>query len=455
MKKNKSEIFDLPLSFYLTRKYTVFCFKRFYNEFIVVGRENIPTDVSIIFAPNHINALMDAIAVHSVVSDKLSLIFLARADIFKNKTAANFLRFTKIVPAFRMRDGIENLFKNDEIFDQCVNILQHNAALGIMPEGNQGEQRKLRPIVKGIFRIAFSAQQQYGLNPCVKIVPIGIDLGDYVKFGKHIIISIGKPIEISDYMSMFADNPVNATNEIRNRLRDDLNGLSLNLASEKYYECFEIAVEVVNESMVEDLHLPDNTVYRFVARQKIAKRLIEIEKNYPSKIEDLNSLCTEYQANLNQFKLKDWLFERKNSKENLILSDLLLLFWTFPFYIYGFILNILPFYTPVFIRKNILKAKDIGFFSSLHFGLALLTFPLFYTLQTLLFSFFVSSTWWAVILFLVCQYPFGKWAFYWHKKFVKLRAKLHFARLNKNQISEIEDLVHLRNQIIDIVLNRL
>jgi len=454
MKKNKSEIFDLPLSFYLTRKYTVFCFKRFYSEFIVVGRENIPTDAPVIFAPNHINALMDAIAVHSVVSDKLPLIFLARADIFKNKTIAKIMRFMKIMPAFRMRDGIENLSKNDEIFNQCVDILQHNAALGIMPEGNQGEQRKLRPIVKGIFRIAFSAQQQYGLNPGVKIVPVGIDLGDYVKFGKHLIISIGKPIEISDYMSMFADNPVIATNEIRNKLHDDLNNLSLNLASDKFYDCFEIATKVANESMVEEFNLPDNTVYRFVARQKIATKLVEIEKTDPVKIEYLNSLCIDYQAKLNKFKLKDWLFENRNSKKNLIISDILLLFWTFPIYIYGFILNILPFYSPVFIRKYVLKAKDIGFFSSLHFGLALLTFPLFYTLQTILFSCLVSSTWWIVLLFLICQYTFGKWAFYWHKKFVKLHASLRFNKMNKNHLSEIENLASLRNQIIGIVSNK-
>jgi len=452
MKKIRSEIFDLPLSFYLTRKYTVFCFKRFYSEFIVVGKENIPTDAPLIFAPNHINALMDAIAVHSVVSDKLPLIFLARSDIFKNKIAAKFLRFTKIMPAFRMRDGIENLSKNDEIFDQCVDILQHDAALGIMPEGNQGEQRKLRPIVKGIFRIAFAAQQSYGLEPGVKIVPVGIDLGDYVKFGKHIIISIGKPIEVSDYMVSFAENGVLATNEIRNKLRDDLNNLSLNLATDKYYECFEIATEVANESMIEELNLPDNTVYRFIARQKIAKKLIEIEKTDPVKMERLNTLCIDYQAKLHHFKLKDWLFEGKYSNEKLILSDILVLFCTFSIYLYGLILNILPFYTPVIVRRDVLKAKDIGFFSSLHFGLALFTFPVFYILQTLLFCYFICSTWWVVLFFLICQYPFGKWAFYWHKKCVKLRAKLHFARLKKNKLSEMENLVSLRNQIVDIVL---
>ena len=195
-----SNIVDYPFSFSLVRNYVVFTFKRYYGEYIVTGRENIPENCPVIYAPNHINALMDAIAVHSIAPYHVPVIFLARADIFKNPTAAKILKFIKILPAFRMRDGFENLGKNNEVFEQCVEIINKNNALGIMPEGNQGEQRKLRPFVKGIFRIAFDAQQKYGLKPKVKIVPVGIDYGDLKKFGKHIIINIGKPIEVSDYM---------------------------------------------------------------------------------------------------------------------------------------------------------------------------------------------------------------------------------------------------------------
>ena len=101
-----SKIYDIPLYFNLVRRYVIFCFKRYYGEIIVIGKENIPTDSPVIFAPNHTNALMDAIAVHAVVPYSLPLIFLARADIFRNKTAARFLRYAKIMPAFRMRDGI-------------------------------------------------------------------------------------------------------------------------------------------------------------------------------------------------------------------------------------------------------------------------------------------------------------------------------------------------------------
>ena len=34
-----------------------------YSEISIVGKENIPTDGAVIFAPNHTNALMDALSV--------------------------------------------------------------------------------------------------------------------------------------------------------------------------------------------------------------------------------------------------------------------------------------------------------------------------------------------------------------------------------------------------------
>ena len=112
-------------------------FKQFYGEYIVLGKENIPNEGPVIFAPNHLNALMDALAIHSISPDHYATVFLARSDMFKKKVVANLLTFAKIMPAFRIRDGIENLGKNAEIFDRCVEVLETNNAMGIMPEGNQ------------------------------------------------------------------------------------------------------------------------------------------------------------------------------------------------------------------------------------------------------------------------------------------------------------------------------
>jgi len=445
-----SNIYDFPLSFSLVKKYVIISFKRFYGEYIVVGRENIPNDGPVIFAPNHLSALMDALAVHSVAPHKLPVIFLGRADIFKNKTAAKILNFIKIMPAFRMRDGVENLGKNDEIFERCVEVLDHNKALGIMPEGNQGEQRKLRPLVKGIFRIAFAAQQKYGTQPGVKIIPVGIDLGDLIKFGKHIIINIGKPIEVSEYMTEFAENPVSATNIIRERLRSDLNTLSLNLATETHYECFETATEVANTAVLQELRFPDKTIFRLVARHQIAERLVALEKYEPEKIEKMELLCEEYKSNLKSINLRTWTLEEPTLKTTSLLLDGFMLFGTLPVFLIGLILNFLPFFMPVFIRKA-MKSEYTGFYSSLHFGLGLVTFPLFYLLQTILFCCLLNTQWWGVLLFVFSQYYLGKLAFHWYCEAKRYMAKLRYRKLEREKSPVLEKTQSLRTQIIQMI----
>ncbi len=443
----------MPLLFNLSRRYVLFMFRRYYGEFIVTGQENIPENYPIIFAPNHVNALMDALAVHYIVPSNEVLVFLARADIFKNKKVAQFLNFAKILPAFRMRDGIENLGNNSKIFDECIEILHNNHSLGIMPEGNQEIERKLRPLVKGIFRIAFAAQQKYAEIPGVKIVPIGIDYGDIVKSQKHIIVNIGKPIEVSDYMKLFAENPAKATNEIRNQLSEDLSDLTLNLATtNKYYSCFETTVDMLHELALEKYNLSDNTLNRFMARQKIAQRLILIERNNPDQMVRLSELTVQLSDLLERLKLKCSIFSYKELKWLTLIFEIGFCVLTFPVFLTGFLMNVIPFFSPVFIRKYILKAEFTGFYSSLHYVLGIITFPLFYIIQTLLFSFFVSSSWWIVLLFFLIQYPIGKMALNWYRKTIKLIARIRFKQIEKLQSGYLTEAYTKFDDIVNLVL---
>jgi 1-acyl-sn-glycerol-3-phosphate acyltransferase len=445
-----SDKYEISFSLDVLKRYVVFFFKKFYGEYIVVGRENIPTDCPIIFAPNHVNALMDALAVHSVVPSNLPVTFLARSDMFNKKHVAKMLYFVKMLPAFRMRDGVENLGRNAEIFDKCVDILHHNKSLGIMPEGNQGEDHKLRPLVKGIFRIAFAAQEKYGTTPAVKIIPIGIDFGHLVKFGKHIIINIGKPIEVSDYMKAYAENPVTATNDIREKLRSDLNASTLDLATDTYNKCFETAVEVAYATVQKQQKLPNSTVFKFVAKQKVAAKLVEIENTDSKKIVELAILCSEYKANLKKLKLRSWLFEHTNFSRVMLLFDSLMLLCTLPIFLNGFILNVLPFFTPVWLRKA-MKVEYGGFNCSLHFTFSLFSFPIFYTIQTVLFAYFVASTWWIVITFYISQYILGKWSLAWYNEFRKHIAKLRFNVFKRRKNPVFEKTQDLHKKIVQLI----
>ena len=450
---HRKSIYKMNLLFNLTRRYVMFMFRKYYDNFIILGKENIPVDMPVIFAPNHNNALMDALAVHYIVPRNKSLVFLAKADLFVNKFVSSILVLSKILPAFRMRDGYGNLGRNAEVFDQCIEILHNNQALGIMPEGNQEIERKLRPFAKGIFRVAFEAQKKYGISPNVNIIPVGIDFGDILKSHKHIIINIGQPIEISDYMSLYSENPIKAINEIKGNLHNRLSKLTLDLATDKHYKCFETVVEILQGVALEKFNLTDNTENRFHVRQKLALRLIKIEKKHINEIIQIDLLSSRLTEILNQLNIKhNQLIEKESSGLDLIVGFVFLVF-TFPVFVVGFILNIIPFFSPVYIRKYILKTKYVGFFSSVHFGLSLFSFPLFYGVQTLLFGLIVNCSWWAVIIFLFAQYPLGNLALSWYKGMIKLKAKFQLLQIKKHQSKVLTDAHRIYNELVNLVFS--
>lgn len=440
-----SEIYEYTLPYYLTKAYVCFSFRHYYSDFIIVGQEHLPTDAPIIFAPNHTNALMDALAVSSLINYPKAIVFLARADIFNHPVAARILRFTRIMPAFRMRDGVKNLGRNQEIFDKSVEVLKHKHALCIMPEGNQEVERKLRPLVKGIFRIAFAAQESYGTTPGVKIVPVGLDFGHLEKFGKHILINIGKPIEVSDYMQEFETNPVNATNQIKEKLRSDLSTLSFDLASEKHYYSFEKTVEILEKPLFNAAQKSQCPVEKFRFRCQIARELVGIEQAQPETANQLAVLSDNYFAQLEKHKLRtNWAELRTQSA--LVRSGILIV--ALPVFIMGFVLNFIPFMLPVWLRKNVFKAEFTGFFSSLQWGAAAVLFPLFSALISL--PMLIAEGFLPAALLIATAWVSGKLALKYYGLFRKTQAIFRLKKLAKNEPATLSGLEEMRKKIIRI-----
>ena len=79
----------------LLRWYCNILFHRYYKRIETHGyNENVPKEGSIIFAANHQNALIDALAIIS--TQRRQLVFLARSDIFENPVSNKILTFFKI-----------------------------------------------------------------------------------------------------------------------------------------------------------------------------------------------------------------------------------------------------------------------------------------------------------------------------------------------------------------------
>ena len=185
----------------LLRHYVDLVLRLSYRNIKYVGRERLPKDGAIIFAPNHTNALMDAMVILAL--DRRPKVFVARADIFRNPRIAKILTFCRIMPIMRMRDGIDEVRKNNETIERAVDVLRDKVPFCIFPEGTHQAKYSSLPLSKGIFRIAFQAQELMPDMP-LYIVPVGLRYGNFFRFRSTARVQVGEPINVGEFVKQIA-----------------------------------------------------------------------------------------------------------------------------------------------------------------------------------------------------------------------------------------------------------
>jgi 1-acyl-sn-glycerol-3-phosphate acyltransferase len=442
----KKSIDEWSLRYWLLQQYMKLFFRLYFRKVESVNNSNLPRKMPVILGPNHQNALMDALAF--CYDTELQPVFLARADIFRKKTVIAFLTDINIMPVFRIRDGISNVRKNDEIFEKCLRII-HNKLnpLCIFPEGNHGDKRRLRPLVKGIFRIAFMAQEIYGETPAVKIVPVGIDYSHYQKIRSTLFLNYGKPIDISEFYPLWKDNPVDAINHLRDRLSEELKKLIIHIETIEYYDLYMKLRGVYNSSMREKMAIRDNSLAgRFNADKRMIELLDQILEKKPEDIALLDQQMKEYQTLLKQNNFRDWIIKKGKFSLPGLLADALLLIVALPVFMYGFLTHILPFYAPVRIART--KIKDTQFHSTFKFVLAMVFFPVMYLLW-MIPGFLVIENGWARIAFVLSLPLAGIAAYHYYIHFKKTRSRFRLFRMNLTGNPALKKLISLRKNIIE------
>ena len=231
-KKRKIQDYDGLYAF--LRHYVDFILKMSYRKVNYTGLENVPQDGAVIFAPNHTNALMDALLI--LAMDKKPKVFVARADIFKNPTLAKIFTFLKIMPIMRMRDGIDEVKKNNKTIEKAVDVLKDKVPFCIFPEGQHQAKHSAQPLSKGIFRIAFQAQELMPDQP-LYIVPVGIQYGNFFRFRSTVNVKIGQAINVTEFVNTHTENtPQEQMNIMREILAEKMKSLIMYIPNDEDYD---------------------------------------------------------------------------------------------------------------------------------------------------------------------------------------------------------------------------
>ena len=304
-------------------------FRCHYRSFVVRGIENLPTDSPYIIAPCHQQALMEPLAVLCFAPKPP--VFLARADLFNNPTLRRILTFLKIMPVYRIRDGQQQLGRNQEIFDRCRDVLLDGYPLCLMAEGRHNNRHSLLPLVKGMFRIACQTQTALGQRP-LYIVPVGIDFDEYERPYANLVVNIGRPIAVQPYMDTYRSNEPLALNQMRDALSSSLSPLMLDIRTTQAagfadcYDCILTLCNMQNRALRRRQGLPNNAWNRFIVRQQIARRLDALAESDSEEFARQMEISGRFQAMCSRHKRGEKVVAEHWSLAATLLAALAILF---------------------------------------------------------------------------------------------------------------------------------
>ena len=395
MAKKQRKIQDFDPLYSFLRHYVDFMLKLSYRTIRYVGRERVPQDGAVIYAPNHTNALMDALVI--LAMDRKAKVFVARADIFRNKTLAKIFKFLKIMPIMRIRDGIDQVKKNDKTIEKAVDVLRDKVPFCIFPEGQHQTKYSSQPLSKGIFRIAFQAQELMPDMP-LYIVPVGIRYGSFFRFRSTARVEVGTPIDVRSFLQSHPEQtPQEQMNILREELAERMRESIFYIPNDENYEAIhEVCAAVVKKQAKGVERAEKQRMHRLDAHFRANKLTVEqiqrMQQEEPERAARLLQLGREAAAE----RAEKGISLHSVSVRYPILSRILKTL---------FVVLTLPYWLPVsllILPINALcaffftKIKDPAFRNSVRYVVNLVIWPLLLIIYTIIA--FLSLPWqWALV----------------------------------------------------------
>ena len=417
-----------------------FALSVFYSRKTVIGARDLPLDHQVIFSPNHQNAFMDALVIAIPVYARKQLGFMVRQDVFNNKIAAYWLNALKLFPAYRMRDGYENLSKNNETFEYCYKLMESGNGVIIFPEANHAVVRKLRPLKKGLMRIAFGAQER-NKGP-VKIVPVGINYSEPQNFGGELLLIFGEPIDVSDYQQTFKDNPAKANLKLKERVEEAMRPLIIDIRENTLYDALEIVIQIASNHYL-------GRKAPLYEKFKFQKALIDkLEGGLEQSDFDLKENIETYNKSIDRNGLRDWVYDVKKVQVSKILIMGISLLLSAPVFVLGTLLNYVPFNVPAILANKYIK--DDGFKSSIKIAGAIVLFPLWYTILTIIML-FICPVWWQGFFIGPVAAAAGLISLVWLRAFNRLSALMKYRKLLRSEDKDLKTVNDCRQALFAFI----
>ena len=371
---------DFWYSFFLP--YVNWHTRRSYRRFEVHGKENLPKDVATVFGVNHSNTLMDALVLLS--SDNIKKVFIARGDIFKNPAIAKILTFLRILPIFRIRNGVAAVRNNNESLDKAVDVIRDHVDLYLFPEGTHRTKHSLMRMGKGLFHIAVDANKQFGDKSPVYIIPTAIEYGDYFRYRSTAMINFGQPINVTEFFkNTTEENEAANINLLKDQLHDEISKLFTFIPDDEDYDAIWEIVKMKNEKRAGGLY------QKMLRNRATVDKVLKFREEQPEEAKNFFKRVMDFAAERKRQKISVMSTARKYPLLNFLWKFAVLLVGL-PYFLASAVVN-LPVWLTTLIIKG--KLKDKAFNNTVSFGVELVLFPLIFIVGTILLFCYLPWLW--------------------------------------------------------------
>ncbi|MEQ8525099.1 lysophospholipid acyltransferase family protein [Gracilimonas sp.] len=329
--------------------------KVFYKKMQLTGREDLPKDKPLLFVPNHQNSFMDAFLVTTNL--KQVMYFLTRAKAFNPPIMGWFLRSLNMLPVYRVRDGFSSVQKNNAIFDLCYDYLNNQDSVLVFAEANHNLKRRIRPLSKGFTRIAFGAEEKYGWDLDMQIVPVGVNYSSHREGRNHVHIKFGECIPVSKFKEAFVEDENEASMQMKEEVSDAMKKLVFHVEDLEEYSVHKILWDELE---------PDDTIITNpdISNARIQKTSAHLTPELIEEAKELDKLADTHNISLKHVGLG-----KQVGAKDILLS---------PFHFFSFVNNLIPYQPIKYLISKVIK--DHAFDASIKYISALFLLPIFYAI---------------------------------------------------------------------------
>ena len=262
--------------------------------FYDLGRSGpLLSDGPVLVTANHPNALVDPLVIFRTAGRATRP--LAKAPLFEQALVGTVLRGLGGLPVYRKQDRPDLMHLNDSTFDAAIEVLHEGGAVQIFPEGQSHSEPSLTPIRTGAARIALMAEERRDWKLGLRIQPVGLTYSRKHLFRGRAVAAFGESFGIADLRETYEKDPREAVRGLTDRIRERLEGLTLNFEHPEDGELVDVAERLYTREKDQiDWRERQPMAQRLPRLRRFAKGVMWLRTTSPERLEELREGVRRY-----------------------------------------------------------------------------------------------------------------------------------------------------------------